>query len=245
MEPLTAELIEIFYSLQGEGIYAGMPFTFVRFAGCNLACGYCDTASSRTVPAAFEFRQSLDSEPERFPNPADVSQVAGLIRKTGAAKVSFTGGEPMLKATFIESLLPHLEGLFLLMETNGSLPEKITPELRDRIDHWSVDWKLPSACGFDATGKAREFVGALKGARSVSLKAVFDDTTPENELLEVLKFARESVYVSKDFTLIYQPATAGGEARLSQALKAILPEIEKAGLVVRILPQIHKFLKVP
>jgi hypothetical protein len=147
----------------------------------------------------------------------------------------------MLKASFVESLVPDLEGLFLLMETNGTLPEKVSPGLVARVDHWSVDWKLPSACGFDATGKTREFVTALKGAKSVSLKAVFDEATPENELLEVLRFAEEAGGVSKDFTLVYQPVTSGGEAGLSEALKEILPDIEKAGPAVRILPQFISF----
>lgn len=245
MEKMTADLSEIFYSLQGEGVYAGVPFAFVRFSGCNLDCGYCDTPASKTVPAAYSFTPVMGGQTRYIPNPADAASVAERIRETGAGHVSFTGGEPMLKADFIETLSESLKGRFLLIETNGSLPERITSRLEKRIDHWSVDWKVPSACGFDTTDKTREFLGKLNGARSVSLKAVFSEETPREELEGVFRFAKDYAAKVKPFALVFQPVTEDGESRLSRPLLELLPEIEKAGFDVRILPQIHKMLDIP
>ncbi len=245
MPGLAANLVEVFYSLQGEGVHAGKPFAFVRFAGCNLACGYCDTPASRDIPAAWSLRRNFDDPGERRPNPAASADVSSALRSIGCRNVSFTGGEPLLQAAFVEEIAMELEGLFLQVETNGSLPERLTPGLTGRIDHWSVDWKLPSACGFDATERTKEFLRVLEGAASVSVKAVFDESTPGRELREVFAFAESYAPGMKDFSLVFQPVTKDGRAEVSRAVLGLLPSIEKAGFDVRILPQIHKFLNVP
>ncbi len=95
-------LVEIFESLQGEGRNTGRPCIFIRFAGCNLACPWCDT--DRTA----RFTLSL----------------ADLVRevKTFRAKsVILTGGEPTLVEEMPElvAALKH-EGYWIAVETNGT-----------------------------------------------------------------------------------------------------------------------------
>ena len=72
---------ELFYSVQGEGLLAGVPSVFVRTSGCNLRCRWCDT------PYA-------SSEPEG--EHQTVEEIVARVQEYPARHVVLTGGEPML-----------------------------------------------------------------------------------------------------------------------------------------------------
>lgn len=101
MVDMKYELVEIFESLQGEGRNTGRPCVFVRFAGCNLACEWCDTDIKG------RFRLSLDDL---------VAEVKGYKAKS----IILTGGEPTIQPNMPE-LVARLkaEGYWLAVETNG------------------------------------------------------------------------------------------------------------------------------
>lgn len=94
---------EIFYSLQGEGFWAGTPAVFVRFSGCNLRCSFCDTDHNRG-------KQMTEEE------------IAKEVAQYPAHHVVITGGEPslFLAETLVERL--HELGKFVAVETNGTHP---------------------------------------------------------------------------------------------------------------------------
>lgn len=96
---------EIFYSLQGEGFFAGTPAVFIRLSGCNLRCPFCDT-------------QHTEGEE------ISEAEIAAKAAEFPARHVVITGGEPSLFLT--ESLvdLLHQANKFVAVETNGtrSLP---------------------------------------------------------------------------------------------------------------------------
>ncbi|MDE6813874.1 MAG: 7-carboxy-7-deazaguanine synthase QueE [Duncaniella sp.] len=99
---------EIFYSLQGEGYFTGTPAVFLRFSGCNLRCGFCDTRhEDYTLMTPPEIIERLKSYPSRH--------------------IIITGGEPSLQLDQILVDLLHDEGYFIQIETNGThpLPEGI------------------------------------------------------------------------------------------------------------------------
>ena len=100
---------EIFYSLQGEGFYTGMPAVFVRFSGCNLKCSFCDTRHEEGTLMSDE-------------------EIINTILSYPAKNVILTGGEPSLwiDRAFIDSL--HKAGIYICIETNGTNP------LPDAID---------------------------------------------------------------------------------------------------------------
>ena len=97
------DLVEVFQSLQGEGRHSGRPCVFVRFAGCNLDCPWCDTDVSR-----------------RFSLPLGelVDEVSGL----GPKSVVLTGGEPTIQAGMPELVAALKErGFWIAVETNGTV----------------------------------------------------------------------------------------------------------------------------
>jgi 7-carboxy-7-deazaguanine synthase len=116
---------EIFHTLQGEGMNAGRPAVFLRFAGCNLwsgresdrptaVCRFCDT----------EFVGTDGDNGGRFPTAASLAaRVSGLWR--GAREERFvvcTGGEPLLQLDSPLIAALHEEGFRIAIETNGTLP---------------------------------------------------------------------------------------------------------------------------
>lgn len=100
------KIAEIFRSLQGEGKNQGRPCLFIRLAGCNLNCRWCDTQESRVGG----MEMSIDSVLER-------------IWRINPAYVCITGGEPLLQSEELEHLLGSLSkrGLIIDIETNGTI----------------------------------------------------------------------------------------------------------------------------
>lgn len=96
-------IVEIFYSVQGEGFHAGIPHVFVRFGNCNLRCEWCDTDF-----LTYEER-TLDS-------------IVNDVLSYNCDRVIFTGGEPAMQdlATIGSILKEH--GINLSIETNGTIP---------------------------------------------------------------------------------------------------------------------------
>jgi 7-carboxy-7-deazaguanine synthase len=96
---------EIFFSIQGESSYAGFPCAFVRLAGCNLRCSYCDTA--------YAYEQGEEKT---------TGSVAEALTRFPARLVEITGGEPLLQSE-TKPLITALadSGRVVLIETNGSL----------------------------------------------------------------------------------------------------------------------------
>jgi 7-carboxy-7-deazaguanine synthase len=116
---------EIFYSIQGESVYAGLPCVFVRLTGCNLRCRYCDTRY------AFDKGTAMS-----------VAQIADQVATFGCDWVEITGGEPLAQnhtPDLVDTLLE--DGYHVLMETNGSLDIDRVDRRCSRI----MDIKCPSS----------------------------------------------------------------------------------------------------
>ena len=122
---LTVRITEIFFSLQGESSYVGLPTVFVRLTGCPLRCNYCDTAYS------FDGGESLL-----------VSEIVKEINGFGARHICVTGGEPLAQPSCL-ALLKVLcdSGYRVSLETSGAMDIGAVDARVKRI----VDLKTPSS----------------------------------------------------------------------------------------------------
>ncbi len=128
------KVAETFVSLNGEGLRTGQLAYFVRLAGCNLNCSYCDTAWASNPDEKFETMTEYE--------------IYEAIRLSGVTNVTVTGGEPLNHpdiAILLELLLSD-ELLNIEIETNGSIDLKPFMNLKNsnRMSY-TVDYKLPSS----------------------------------------------------------------------------------------------------
>jgi 7-carboxy-7-deazaguanine synthase len=116
---------EIFYSIQGESTYAGKPCVFVRLAGCDLRCTWCDTAY------AFGEGQKMS-----------IDDVMRQVEGYGSPLVEVTGGEPLLQED-VYSLMDRLleNGRTVLLETGGQVDVSRVPGAVVKV----LDVKCPAS----------------------------------------------------------------------------------------------------
>ncbi|HYA15248.1 MAG TPA: radical SAM protein [Syntrophales bacterium] len=96
---------EIFYSIQGESSYVGLPCVFVRLTGCNLRCSYCDTR--------YAYEEGKDLE---------IGDIIDQVTPYCCRLVEITGGEPLVQKETPDLIYRLLEkGFEVLLETNGSI----------------------------------------------------------------------------------------------------------------------------
>jgi len=243
---MPADIIEIFSSIQGEGIYVGARQIFLRLAGCNLSCRYCDTpvdgtpyCSVETVPGSGVFRQ--------FGNPLTPGDTMDIIRQLVPRKhhsISLTGGEPLMSAFYLKELLPLVRttGLPVYLETNGTLPDKLQ-EVIALVDIVSMDIKLPTAtlCG-DFGDRHREFLG-VANQKAVFVKVVVTGRTTDNEIRQAAALIKD---INPAIPLVLQPVTpVAGNTVVAPDAKRVL-DIQNLALDylqhVRVIPQTHKYL---
>lgn len=125
------EVVEIFQSINGEGMKAGELAVFVRFRGCNLRCRYCDTMWA--------------NEADAFYMEMDVEEIVGEVKKHRVKNVTVTGGEPLLQkgiGILLEKLVA--EGFEVEIETNGSIPLRELGADTRGIS-FTMDYKLPGS----------------------------------------------------------------------------------------------------
>jgi len=119
---------EIFRSLQGETSRVGLPMDFIRLAGCDLACTYCDTPDARDRAAGREMT---------------VAEVLSALPSPALQWVMITGGEPLLQAEAVNALVAALcdVGRRVMVETSGAYPVEVLDARAVRI----MDVKTPGS----------------------------------------------------------------------------------------------------
>jgi 7-carboxy-7-deazaguanine synthase len=250
----TARLVEVFSSIQGEGILVGHRQVFVRTYGCNLRCTYCDSPETlkesgtpslcrvEDRPGAWTFRH--------IPNPVTAADLTGIIQGYLAEphhSLSVTGGEPLLHARFLAEWLPSVRalGLRVFIETNGLLPDHLRRVI-GLVDYVSMDFKAPTATGVAAEATWRTHREFLMVARAVNVygKLVVTPRTTDAELDAVLDTL---CAIDPAIPLILQPVTPTGvETHPASPSRMIELHARAARRLseVRIIPQTHKMMNL-
>ena len=143
---------EIFASLQGEGRHTGRPVVFVRFAGCNLACPWCDTDHAPRMHLTLEaLLSAVGTHPEK--------------------SVILTGGEPLLQPALgevVEAL--KARGYWIGIETNGTIEP--SEALRQKLDYIATSPKLSAPLAIRQADEVRLVVAPdVTGAWCESVRA--------------------------------------------------------------------------
>jgi 7-carboxy-7-deazaguanine synthase len=220
------QIIEIFRSIQGESSFAGLPCSFVRLAGCNLRCDWCDSEYT------FSGGRKMSLE----------EVVAEVKRLSPSGLVEITGGEPMLQEREVVPLMNALlaSGYRLLLETSGERPLENVP----RQVHKIVDVKCP---GSGEGGSFRqENLATLTAGDEV--KFVISSRADYEFARD---FSRENRLEERGGGVIFSPAFRKEAKETRDASHCLVDPREMAhwiledGLNVRLGLQIHKFIWAP
>ena len=244
-------LVEVFSSIEGEALDAGVKTLFVRFAGCDFSCRYCDTPGSRgEAPSAFPVYAGRQGSARLVPNPTTPRQVVRLAeelsRTAGPYKrVSLTGGEPLEQEQFCLEVGKAFrkERFYVSVETRGTLWEAIE-KVREGVDCILMDIKVPSAARCEPLWEEhREFIRAA-GKTRIVFKVVADEHFTDEEIEKVTRTVRSR---TQPAPVVLQPVTRKtgrvdprAVERLIEAQSVMLATLDD----VRVLPQIHPILGI-
>ena len=228
---MNAKILEIFRSIQGEGKYVGAPQVFVRFFECNMHCVWCDTPAS--IGDGKRAYKELGLEDA-------LKQVDDLYENVYC--VSITGGEPLLQKEFLKSFCHalHREGKKIYLDTNGTLPHALAEIIKD-IDIIAMDIKLPSSTQQKAFWREHKEFLKVARRREVFVKAVISLNTKAKE---VLKAAQLVAAVDPEILFVLQPNYPDMKKGIIEDCLGYQKICAKILKDVRIIPQVHKFMKL-
>jgi len=222
---MKAKISEIFESIQGEGIYQGLPQIFIRFYGCNLKCVFCDTLLKNFV--------YMDTE-------AVMQRISRC--RSSVHSIALTGGEPLLQKDFLKELLPVLKsrGFKVYLETNGTLYQELA-EVLEYLDIIAMDIKLPSSTALKDYWKEHERFLQLALKKDVFIKTVVSNSTQKEDLYQAIRLV---LLFSKDIPFVIQPeydALINSQNGFQKKIDNFKSLAEYYLRNVKIIGQLHKF----
>ena len=231
---MNAPIIEIFSSFQGEGVLIGQRQIFVRFAGCNLNCAYCDT------------KNSISKKEGTLMTPEEVVSKIESILTPDCHTISFTGGEPSLYPEFINEV-SKLTDLDIMLETNGTLPANIG--LIENLDIVSLDIKLKEQ--FNGDFKEDIFLNEIKSLNllieksiNVYCKVVILPCLKIKSFEEVIEKIDNEIIDKNNVQFIIQPSSPLNEWKNLSNCLFEFSEVVGKYFEVSTIPQIHKILNI-
>ena len=183
---MLLQVVEKFISINGEGRRCGQLATFIRFAGCNLNCGYCDTAWANDRKVAFD--------------PMTAEEVYAYIKETQVTNVTLTGGEPLLQQDMGEllELLSQDPELYVEIETNGSVLLCKFSDL-ENPPSFTMDYKLPSS-GMERMMALENFDHLTEKDTVKFVSGSMEDLEKARELINKYKLTEKtSIFISPVF----------------------------------------------
>ena len=219
-------LIEIYKSVQGESSFAGRPCIFVRLAGCNLRCSWCD--SEYTFKGGYKLSED---------------EVVSEIEKLAPVKlVEFTGGEPLLQERELIPLMQRLldSGYELMIETSGERPLDHVPVAVHKI----VDVKCPGS----GEGGSFRISNLDSLTKADEVKFVI---TNRSDYEFARDFIRQHTLEARTGSVLLSPACTKTPSLMRSTENCMLDPRELVewmladGLDARLSLQIHKYIWEP
>ncbi len=212
-----AYISEVFFSIQGEGPFLGLPCFFIRFAFCNLNCSFCDTKEK--LNKAYKI---------------SLNKLLNLSKKY--KYITITGGEPFLQSPFLKNFIEKINK-FIILETNGSIfPEKTFIKTLKRKNIALVISPKKEIC------KVIKFWKMLEEDHNIKVYYKFLIFNRENikKYIKIIKeFKLKNVY--------FQPVEFKNMDYINfskKCLLSFLKEKDIKNLKVYFRPQLHKILKI-
>lgn len=230
VEDNVLRVSEVFSSIQGEGVSAGLPSVFLRLALCNLRCRWCDTKYTWDWKT---YRYEAEVED------LDVSTVAqrlttlleALERKAACdARLIITGGEPLLQQPGLTLLFERLPpAVTIEIETNGTIAP--ADALRRRVSQWNVSPKLSNSGDPVHLRVRQKILQEFRDTDRAWLKLVVataEDLAEADQLVDSVEWPRERAMLM-------------AEASDRQTLSARMPWVIGAARVRgwRVSPRLH------
>ncbi len=224
-------IIEQFLSIQGEGTHIGVPSIFIRFAGCNLNCGFCDTKYSWGEKGTLTWRDAVK-----------------FIRENPLYNhIVFTGGEPLIEENQ-QLVLAILENTMtpdsrITVETNGTiLPDKELLAIMRRNGLWSISPKLQyidvNEIGMYSEEYDVNIFRAFDLKEDRQWKFVITDLKEDFEKIITL-MRNGTIHADIDHPIIVQPN--GNTKDYNNACMKLAEYVIKNNFVeFKVLPQFHK-----
>lgn len=217
---------EIFYSIQGEGIEVGSPTLFVRLAGCNLYCSWCDTKYSWVDSKVWGLSELTDEIVSR-----------AIINDSNIETLCITGGEPLVQAKELERLLRLLEpyDFHISIETNGTIWPSY--DLQKLVSFWSISPKLRSS------GQQLDedvIVNYNRSDVKLQFKFVICNQEDFNQLIELLD---KKDRISPWRNIVVQPD--GTKCTLEvyvERLQWLTELVIESRRNIRVIPQVHRII---
>jgi 7-carboxy-7-deazaguanine synthase len=219
-------LIEIYKSVQGESSHAGRPCIFVRLAGCNLRCSWCD--SEYTFTGGYKLSED---------------EVVAEIEKLAPVRlIEFTGGEPLLQERELIPLMERLlaQGYELMIETSGERPVENVPKAVHKI----IDVKCP--------GSAESSRFRMTNLASLTERDELKFVITNREDYEFSRdFIRANALESRGAQILLSPAFSKTPSLERSTANCLLDPRELVewmlsdGLNARLSLQIHKYVWEP
>jgi len=222
-------LVEIFRSIQGEGLFIGSPAVFVRTHGCNLQCPFCDTKYSWFTNLGEGYREVDDNQLWNEIN--DIRQKRDIV--------VFTGGEPMLWQDQLVNVIKRLP-MVSHVETNGTVIP--TPEMRKHVTHFVVSPKE-----WEDREMQEQVSWWIKNVKKMSLKFVISDEEDVTYINELFDLTRVKDVILQPERYAATSDTAWNNTAQSEYLKQLIKLIDWSNLHLtgvnwRVLPQLHYLL---
>jgi len=233
---------EIYYTLQGEGIFIGTPSVIIRFAGCNLSCKWCDT-------------------PTKIPNEdIHISTIRDILVHNKCNHIIFTGGEPTLHQDEILEIIANLKkavpySVFYTIETNSTI--KLQPRLVNcRLPIlYSLSPKLTSSENrYNLPNLIRQITELTDVHAEIQVKLCIDldckeDLEDTKTILYMLKDRTQNahpkpVVILQPVTTLCDPSHYLNLYEYSISLQRLYNWVTELSidLPIRVLPQLHKII---